>query len=95
VTSYRVVGKEKGDARKALRITSEYKSTVAGTQPTENGPARIEGAGKGTGIYFVSPEGLYLGGDWELQSALTISGAFSNEPLPVTITQTTKVTALP
>ena len=42
----------------------------------------------------MSPEGLYLGGDWQLNSALTISGAFANEPLPITITQITKVTAL-
>jgi hypothetical protein len=94
VTSYRVVGSETHEARKALRVASEYHSTVAGTQPTPNGPARIEGAGKGSGVYFVSPEGLYLGGDWRLQSALTISGAFTPEPLPITITQTTKVTAL-
>jgi hypothetical protein len=43
----------------------------------------------------VSPDGGYLGGDWQLQSSLTVSGAFSSEPLPITITQTTKVTALP
>jgi hypothetical protein len=42
----------------------------------------------------VSPDGRYLGGDWQLRSALTISGAFANDPLPITITQTTKVTAL-
>ncbi len=94
VTAYRVVGKETHDSRKALRVASEYTSTVAGTQPTPNGPARIEGSGKGTGNYFVSPEGQYLGGAWQLRSALTISGAFANEPLPITITQTTKVTAL-
>jgi hypothetical protein len=94
VTTYRVVGKDTRESRKALRVSSEYKSTVAGTQPTPNGPARIEGSGKGTGIYFVSPEGLYLGGDWQLHSALTISGAFANEPVPITITQVTKVTAL-
>ncbi len=94
ITAYRVVGDETRNARKAFRIASEYKSTVAGTQPTPNGPARIEGAGNGTGTYFVSPDGLYLGGDWQLQSALTIAGAFANEPLPITITQTTKVTAL-
>jgi hypothetical protein len=94
VTTYRVVGKETRESRKALKIASEYNSTVAGTQPTPNGPARIEGSGKGTGSYFVSPEGLYLGGDWQLRSSLTISGAFANEPLPITITQTTKVTAL-
>ena len=56
--------------------------------------ARIEGAGKGTGTYFVSSDGTYLGGDWQLRSALTISGAFTDEPLPITITQTTKVTSL-
>ena len=41
-----------------------------------------------------APRASYLGGDWQLRSALTISGAFANEPLPITITQTTKVTAL-
>jgi hypothetical protein len=95
VTSYRVVGKESRDARKAMRVASEYRSTVAGTQPTSNGSARIEGTGKGSGAYFVTSDGSYLGGDWQLESALTIAGSFSNEPLPITITQTTKVTALP
>ena len=67
---------------------------MTGARPTKNGPGRIEGSGKGTGNYFVHPEGLYLGGDWQLRSSLTISGGFANEPLPITITQTTKVTAL-
>jgi hypothetical protein len=94
VTAYHVLGDEKRDGRKAYRIGSEYHSTVAGTQPTPNGPARIEGNGQGTGTYFVTEDGRYLGGDWQLQSALTIAGAFSNEPLPITIKQTTRVTAL-
>jgi hypothetical protein len=67
---------------------------VSGSQPTPNRPARIEGTSTGRGIYFVSPDGQYLGGDWQLQSALKISGSFANEPLPITIKQTTKVTAL-
>ena len=94
VTTYRVIGTETRATRKALRIASEYASTVAGTQPTDRGLARVEGSGKGTGTYFVSSDGAYLGGDWQLQSALTISGTFSDEPLPITITQTTKVTPL-
>jgi hypothetical protein len=94
VTTYRVIGTEMRATRKALRIASKYASTVAGTQPTDRGPARVEGSGKGTGTYFVSPDGAYLGGDWQLRSALTISGTFSDEPLPITITQTTKVTPL-
>ena len=39
ITAYRVMGNETRDARKAVRIASEYTSTVAGTQPTPNGPA--------------------------------------------------------
>lgn len=95
ITAYRVVDKDTRNSKKAMRITSEYQSTVAGTQPTPNGPARIEGKGTGDGTYFVSSDGVYLGGDWQLQSVLTIAGSFSNEPLPITITQTTKVTTLP
>jgi hypothetical protein len=96
VTSYRVAGRETRGARKALRVTSQYVSTIRGTQPTDSGqPARIEGGGKGSGIYFVSPDGAYLGGDWHLESALTIAGAFADHPLPITISQTTKVTPIP
>jgi hypothetical protein len=94
IVAYRAAANETRNAKKAVRITTDYTSQVAGTQPTPNGPARIEGSGSGKGAYFVSPEGLYLGGDWRLQSALKISGSFSKQPLPITITQTTKVTAL-
>ena len=95
VTAYHAGKKEKLQSKKGVRIMSEYRSSVAGTQPTPNGPARVEGTGKGIGEYFVTNDGVYLGGDWQLESALTIAGAFSDEPLPITITQTTKVTALP
>jgi hypothetical protein len=96
VTSYQVASRETRGTRKALRVTSQYTSSIHGTQPTDSGqPARIEGSGKGSGTYFVSPDGIYLGGDWQLQSSLTIAGAFSDHPLPITISQTTKVTPLP
>jgi hypothetical protein len=96
VTSYQVAGRETRGTRKALRVTSQYTSTIHGTQPTDSGqPARIEGSGTGSGTYFVSPDGSYLGGDWQLQSSLTIAGAFSDHPVPITISQTTKVTPLP
>jgi hypothetical protein len=94
VITYQAAAKDKRDNQKAIRITSAYASTVAGSQPTPNGPAKVEGTGKGIGTYFVTSDGRYLGGDWELHSSLSISGAFTNEPLPITITQTTKVTAL-
>ncbi len=94
ITAYRAAANDTHNSRKAVRVTTDYTSQVAGTQPTPNGPARIEGKGTGKGAYFVSSDGQYLGGNWQLQSALKISGAFAEQPLPVTLTQTTKVTAL-
>jgi hypothetical protein len=94
VTSYQAEAKDKRDNEKAIRITSDYASTVAGRQPTPGGPASLEGSGKGTGTYFVTPDGRFLGGDWEVHSALSVTGSFSEKPVPITVTQTTKVTAL-
>jgi hypothetical protein len=94
VSAYKAAAAETWNARKAVRITEDFTSSVAGTQPTPNGPARIEGTGSGKGSYYVSPDGRYLGGDWQQQSSLSISGSFAQQPLPITIVQKTKVTAL-
>jgi hypothetical protein len=94
IIAYQAAARDNRDNQKAIRITSDYASSVAGTQPTPNGPAKLEGGGKGTGTYFVTSDGRYLGGDWQLRSALRVSGAFTDQPLPITITQTTKVTTL-
>jgi hypothetical protein len=85
---------EAGEARKAVRVTEDFTSSVAGTQPTPNGPARIEGTGRGTGAYYVGTDGRYLGGSWQQQSSIKISGSFAKQPLPITIIQKTKVSTL-
>jgi hypothetical protein len=94
VTNYKAAASEMRNATKAVKITADHFSNVAGNQPTPQGPAKIEGTGRGNGAYFVSPDGRYLGGEWQLRSALQLSGSFSKEPLPITVTQTTKVTAV-
>jgi hypothetical protein len=94
VSAYKAAASETWNARKAVRITEDFTSSVAGTQPTPNGPARIEGTGSGKGSYYVSPDGRYLGGDWQQQSSLAVSGSFAKQPLPITIVQKTKVIAL-
>jgi hypothetical protein len=94
VSAYKAAAAETWNARKAVRITENFTSSVAGTQPTPSGPARIEGSGSGKGSYLVSPDGRYLGGEWQQQSSLSISGSFAKQPLPITIVQKTKVTAL-
>ena len=94
VTNYKAAANEPRGATKAVRITADHTSTVAGSQPTPQGPAKIEGTGSGNGAYLVSPDGRYLGGEWQLRSALQLSGSFAKEPVPITVTQTTKVTAV-
>jgi hypothetical protein len=94
ITSYKAAAAESRGNVRALRITTDHHSNVAGVQPTPQGPARIEGTGGGTGAYYVSPDGRYLGGEWQLHSSLNLSGTFAKQPVPVTVTQTTKVTAV-
>jgi hypothetical protein len=94
VSAYKAAASETKESRKAVRVTEDFRSSVAGTQPTPNGPAHIEGTGTGTGSYYVAPDGRYLGGSWQQQSALKVSGAFAPEPLPITIVQKTRVSTL-
>ena len=94
VTRYRAAAAEQGTPRSALRVTTEFSSEVSGSQPTPSGPARIEGGGDGKGSYLVTADGLYLGGEWQLSSALTLSGAFAPEPVPITLRQATRVATL-
>ena len=94
VSAYKAAAREIKESRKAVRVTENFTSSVAGTQPTPNGPARIEGTGNGNGFYFVGPDGRYLGGSWQQQSDLKISGSFAPQPLPITIVQKTRVSPL-
>ncbi len=94
VTNYKAAANPARGAAKAVKITADHVSTVAGNQPTPQGPARIEGTGSGTGTYLVTSDGRYLGGEWQFHSALKLSGSFTKEAVPITVTQTTKVTAV-
>jgi hypothetical protein len=94
VSAYKAAANETRDTRKAVRVTENFTSSVAGTQPTPNGPARIEGTGTGNGAYYVGSDGRYLGGTWQQQSSLKISGSFAPQPLPITVIQKIKVSTL-
>jgi hypothetical protein len=95
VTVYRAGPPESRQRSRAVRVATDYTSEVAGSQPTPSGPARIEGTGRGKGSYLVSPDGHYLGGEWELSSALRMSAEFTPQPVPITLRQTTRVSTLP
>lgn len=94
VTAYRTAAGARRGAPDAVRVSSDFTSSVGGTQATPNGPAKLEGSGAGSGTYFVGPDGRYLGGDWRQRSELKISGSFAPQPLPISVVQTIKVTPL-
>ena len=94
ITNFKAAAAETRGSIPAVRITMDHTSDVTGAQPTPQGPAKIEGKGGGSGSYYVSADGRYLGGEWQLHSSLSLSGAFAKQPLPITVTQTTKVTAV-
>jgi hypothetical protein len=94
VINYRALPPQPKQPPKSIRVATDYSSQVAGSQPTPKGSAKIEGSGTGTGTYLVSPEGQYLGGEWELASALKLSASFAPQPLPISLRQTTKVSTI-
>lgn len=94
VTNYRAGPPQARQPRTAVRIATDHTSEVAGSQPTPNGPARIEGTGAGKGSYLVSPAGHYLGGEWELSSALRLTAEFTPKPVPIALRQTIRVSTI-
>jgi hypothetical protein len=94
ISAYKAARSDSREFARAVRVAQDFTTSVAGTQPTPNGPARIEGTGRGTGFYFVGTDGRYLGGSWQHESSLTISGSFTTQPLPITISQKTTVSTL-
>jgi hypothetical protein len=94
VSAYKASPAENQQPRNAVMIVEDFSSVIEGTQPTPGGSARIEGTGSGKGSYYLGKDGKYLGGTWQQQSSLKVSGSFAPEPLPITITQKTKVTTL-
>ena len=96
VITYRAASNEGGQGvRRTVRISTTHSSQVSGTQPTPQGSAKITGTGAGSGSYLVTADGRYLGGQWEVTSSLQLSGAFAPQPVPITISQSTKVAILP
>jgi hypothetical protein len=93
-STYKVVANETRASRKAVRVAQDFTTSVAGTQPTPQGPARIEGTGRGTGSYYIGTDGRYLGGSWQQKSSLRISGSFAPQPLPIVIAHKTEVSTI-
>ena len=95
ITTYKATGTEARREGRATKVETAFTSSVSGTQQTPAGPAQIEGSGSGSGAHYVAPDGRYLGGGYSMTTKLTLAGAFAPQPLPVTLTETFAVSALP
>jgi len=69
-------------------------SNVTGTLETPGGPAEMDGAGTGSGAYYVAADGTFIGSTSSsvTDAKVTISGAPA--PIPVKTTTTTTVTVI-
>ena len=71
---------------KALKIASAPAAPSRATRRPAGDPRQLKGTGTGTGVWYIGPDGTYLGGNRSSLQNLTVSGAFAPEPLPVVVT---------
>lgn len=74
ITTYKVVGDTMVDGEKSWRIERAATTTLSGSGSAMGQPLTIEGSAVGSGMIFVSPKGLYLGGELkdEVKSKVTL-----------------------
>lgn len=74
ITTYKVIGDTTVDGEKSWRIDRAATTTLSGSGSAMGQPLTLEGSAVGSGMIFVSPKGLYLGGELkdEVKSKVTL-----------------------
>ena len=92
VTTFTHGGSDTMAGDKATRIESVFSSTAAGT--VENpmaGAMEMESADKGTGKFFLSADGRYLGGTSQSEGKATVKSAMVPDPIPLKVIRTSTI----
>src|SRR5262245_42724265 len=95
VTTYTHGGDDTMGGEKALRIETAFATTSAGT--VENpmaGPMEMESSDKGTGKFYLTPDGRYLGGSSRSEAKATIKSAMVPDPIPVKVLRTSTISVV-
>lgn len=94
ITNYSVTGTETRNGTEALKVETAFAFTQTAEVNGPQGSFNMDGGGSGRGTYFVSQDGLYLGGTAERAADMTVLGA-APMPIPLKVNSTLVVTKLP
>lgn len=83
MTTFTAAGEGMYENAKALVINTTTVTSSAGSQEGPGGDMQLEGNGKGAGVFYVSKEGRYLGGNNTLDSDITITTSQAPVPIPL------------
>ena len=94
ITNYTAAGEESRDGVKALKITSTGTNTTSGVLNGMGGEAQLDGTGTAAGTWYLGKGGIYLGGQNDLTTDMTITTGSAPAPIPVKARSTITVTKL-
>lgn len=95
VTNYSAAATEPQNGVEALKVQAAFSSSRSGTVETSQGQMNVDGGGTGTGMYYVSRDGGFLGGETVEQATLNLTSPSLQQPLPIRSTNTITITRLP
>jgi hypothetical protein len=82
-TTFTAAGEGMYNNAKALMINTTSVTSSVGTQSGPGGDMDLEGNGTGVGTYYVSKDGVYLGGTNTLDSDIVITTSQAPVPIPL------------
>jgi len=95
ITKYTAGPEETRDGEKATRIDASFTITGAGTMENPAaGTMEVETNDGGTGTYFITSDGRYVGGNAVAEGKTLVRSAMLPEPIPVKTKMTSSVTVL-
>jgi hypothetical protein len=90
MTTFTAAGEGMYNNAKVLTINTTSVTSSASSQEGPGGDMLFDGTGKGVGEYYVTNDGLYLGGTQTLDSDIVITT--SQAPVPIPLTAHTVIT---
>jgi hypothetical protein len=94
IRSYSMAGPAAWEGTPASKLDVSFDETQTGTLETPGGPAQLEGKTTGTGTWYVTSDGRYLGGKSSSTGDGTVTVAAAPSPIPIKSTTTTSVTLI-
>lgn len=95
VTNYSVTGTETRNGARALKVETAFSLSQTGELEQGGQTLSVDGTGKGTGTYYVTQDGRYLGGTTITNAEMQITAAQFPAPIPVQVKNTVTVTTVP